>query len=285
MIRALALGLALALTTLLCSPRATAQTRDCDGLKGAKRALALTILKTQHAYSCCDRRLTECLARKPVCRVVERLANDVCRRVAAGQDRVTIERGLARRATSMMRTKKPYSIALTNMPAAGVASAKVTAVLYLCPRCPYCARMLPALYEEVTQRALKGKVKLYVRPFPLRGHDGSTEGALAWMAAIQLGKFWPFALRIYSEFDRYAPVKLPEWAEATGMNRKEFLGLLTNPSLRAALIESKKEGVRNGVDATPTLFINGRKYVGDLDPVLVADVLAEEYDSTTGRAH
>ena len=63
---------------------------------------------------------------------------------------------------------------------------------------------------------------------------------------------------------------------------REFEKLLTDKALRAALVEIKKEGVRNGVDATPTLFINGRKYEGDLDPVLVADVLAEEYDVVAG---
>ncbi|MBN1611933.1 MAG: thioredoxin domain-containing protein [Polyangiaceae bacterium] len=282
MIRSLVLGLTLTLATFLCVPRAAAQTRDCDGLKGAKRELASAILKTQHAYRCCDRTLDECLKRKPVCRVVKRLANDICRRVAAGQDRATIARGLARRATSMMRSGKRYPIALTNMPVAGDASAKVTAVLYLCPRCPFCSRMLPALYEAVTQGALKGKVKLYVRPYPLRSHRGSTEGSMAWMAAIKLGKFWPFALKLYSEFNSFDPAKLPEWAEATGMDRQEFRRLQGNAALRAALVESKKEGVRNEVDATPTLFINGRKYVGDLDTSLVADVLAEEYEAVAG---
>jgi protein-disulfide isomerase len=275
-------GLTLMLTMFLCASGATAQTRDCDGLKGAQRELALAILKTQHAYSCCDRTLQECLGRKPVCRVVERLANDVCRRAAAGQDRATIERGLARRATSMMPSGKKYGIALANMPPAGDPSSKVTAVLYLCPRCPYCSRMAPALYQEVTQGSLKGKVKLYVRPFPLRSHGKSTEAALAWMASIRLGKFWPFTLKLYENFDQFDPAKLPDWAEATGMDRKEFLRLTGDKALRAQLVESKKEGVRNGVDATPTLFIDGRKYVGDLDARLVADVLAEEYDAVTG---
>jgi len=281
--RSFLFGLTLVLATFLCASRAGAQTRDCDSLRGAKRELALAILKTQHAYSCCDRTLKECLKRKPVCRVVERLANDVCRRAAAGQDRATIERGLARRATSMMPSGKKYRIALANMPPAGDPSSKVTAVLYLCPRCPYCSRMAPALYKEVTRGSLKGKVKLYVRPFPLRSHDHSTEGAMAWMASIRLGKFWPYALKIYENFEQFDPARLPTWAEATGMDKKAFVRLIGDKTLRAALVESKKEGIRNGVDATPTLFIDGRKYVGDLDARLVADVLAEEYDAVTGR--
>ena len=71
--RSFLFGLTLVLATFLCASRAGAQTRDCDSLRGARRELAFAILKTQHAYSCCDRTLEECLRRKPVCRVVERL--------------------------------------------------------------------------------------------------------------------------------------------------------------------------------------------------------------------
>jgi protein-disulfide isomerase len=274
---------ALTFAIVVSRSHAAAEPPECTALQGARHELAAKILQSQHAYACCDSTLKRCLEQRPACRVVERLARDVCRRVAAGQDRASIERGLARRATSMLPSAKRYSIAVDNMPAAGDPSAPVTAVLYLCPRCPYCARMAPALYKEVTQGALKGKVKLYIRPFPLRSHSGSTEGAMAWMAAIRLGSFWPYALRLYAEFDNFDPKRLPELARACGMDREEFTKLLKDKTLRSALVESKKEGVRNGVDATPTLFINGRKYVGDLDAVLVADVLAEEYDAVTGK--
>ena len=39
---------------------------------------------------------------------------------------------------------------------------------------------------------------------------------------------------------------------------------------------SKKEGLVNGVEETPTLFINGRRWVGDLEAVEILDALAEE---------
>ncbi|MEW6749991.1 MAG: hypothetical protein AB1505_03325 [Candidatus Latescibacterota bacterium] len=44
----------------------------------------------------------------------------------------------------------------------------------------------------------------------------------------------------------------------------------------ALLAESKKEGLRNQVDATPALFVNGRRYVGDTDLDELVDVLLEE---------
>ena len=262
-----------------------AATPACDGLAGTQRTLAQAILKSQHAYACCDSTLDKCLKQRPVCRVVERLANDICRRVAAGEDRATIERALARRATSMMPSAKRYDIDLSGMPVAGDPASRVTAVLYICPRCPYCAKLAPELYRQVSEGSLKGKVKLYVRPFPLRSHPQSTEASMAWMAAIKLGKFWPYLLHLYKNFDKFDPSKLPDCAAHQGMNREAFLKLVKDSALRSALVKSKKEGVRNGVDATPTVYINTRKYVGDLDVQAVVDVLEEEHDRVTGKAH
>ena len=111
-----------------------------------------------------------------------RAAALVCRRVAAKQSRSDIERELARRATSderratsMMPTGTMYRIDTRNSPIGGSPEAKVTLVAYLCPRCPYCAQLEPELYQSVIFGKLKGKVKLYVRLFPVRSHAGSTE--------------------------------------------------------------------------------------------------------------
>jgi protein-disulfide isomerase len=244
----------------------------------------MAVLKSQHPYDCCDGTILSCLKRKPVCRLAQRLADDVCRRAAKGQKRDRIERALARRATSMMPGGKTHPINLSGLTPAGNAKAPVTAVLYLCARCPFCARLAPQLHQSVVAGELKGKVKLYVRAFPIRSHPHSTEGGMAMLAAQKLGKFWDFLLHMYANFKRFDPAKLPDCAAAKGMDRERFRQLLTNKQLRKRLVASKKEGVRNKVDSTPTLFINGRKYSGDLDAVQVVDVLAEEYERVTKTA-
>ena len=58
---------------------------------------------------------------------------------------------------------------------------------------------------------------------------------------------------------------------------------LRSSDTRRALIKSKKEGLRNKVNATPTLFINGRRYLGDLDRASLQDVLEEAADRAQGR--
>jgi len=262
---------------------ASAQTRECEALKGAKKELAVAIIQSQHPYACCDQTLDKCLAKRPVCRLARRLASDICRRVAAGQDRATIERELARRATSMAPSAKHYKIDTSGTPPAGEPDAKVSLVAYVCARCPYCARMIPTLYQAVTTGKLKGKAKLTLKLFPLRSHAGSTEAAMGAMAAAKLGKFWPFVLKLYEKFDSFKPAELPQYAAAVGADPKTFDGLVRDPALRNRLVESKKEGVRNGVQATPTLFIDGRRYSGELAVPVVLDVVEEEYDRVSGK--
>ena len=259
-----------------------AQTRTCDGLTAPQRQAARAILDSQHPYDCCDGTISECLKQRPVCKLAKRLADDVCRRVAAGQDRASIERALAKRATSMMRTAAPTPIDISNAPAAGVPEAKVTVVAYLCGRCPFCARLTPELHKLVTEGPLKGKAKLHVREFPIRSHEYSTEAAMAMMAAASMGKFWPYVLQLYAGFDTFTPASLVEWAVAKGMDREQFTRLLNDRTLRSRLVASKKEGIRNKVSATPTIFLNGYKYEGDLSVTALQDVIEEEFDRVSG---
>jgi protein-disulfide isomerase len=283
--RNLLTSLALAFLLVVWMRPVQAAPSACDALGGPQRKLALEILGSQHAYDCCDGTLSECLKQKPLCSLVRRLSDDICRRVAAGRSRSDIERELARRATSMMPTGTVYRIDTRNLPIAGKADAKVTLVAYLCPRCPFCARLEPELYRSVTAGKLAGKVKLYIRLFPVRSHVGSTEAGLALIAAAKLEKFWEFLGHLYRDFDHFDTAHLDDVAAAEGMDRKKFSEVTQEPSTRQQLMDSKKEGVRNAVEATPTLFINGRKYTGDMSLGTLEDVLEEEHERVTGKQH
>lgn len=274
-------GLLFVAAMLLVPRLAAAQTATCDALSGDKKSLATAIMNDQHPYDCCDGTISECL-KTSKCTLPKRLAEHICRMAAAGKDRATIERSLSQRATSMM-SARPVPIDLSRAERAGEANAPVALTLYLCARCPYCAKLVPQLHKAVTEGSLKGDVKMFAREFPIRSHQGSTEGGMAMVAARRLGKGWRFILHLYSIFDRFDPANLPSCAEQHGMDKAAFTGLLGNAEVRRELVASKKEGVRNRVNATPTLFINGRKYTGDLDYDTVVDVLEEEAERVRAK--
>ncbi len=254
---------------------ARAQTPGCDRLPPDSRAHLAEALAKLHPYDGCDETFAACLARKPRAPVVERLADDVCRQVALGRSVGEIENALARRARSALPFGKPGRFALDERTAIGAADAPVQVVVYACARCPFCSVVVPALHREVSAGRLVGKVRLFYRPFPLKDHVGALEGGQAMLSAARLGSFWPYLLHLYSRYDAFAVARLGEWAGELGLDRAAFDAAFADPAIRAALVASKQEGLRNKVDATPTLFIDGRKYVYENKNEVILDVLEE----------
>jgi protein-disulfide isomerase len=257
-------------------------TGPCAALDAAARARAAQIMAAVNPHECCDETLAACAAKAAPSRLVKRLAADVCRRVAKGEGVAGIQRELSLRAESMLGTGKPATIDTTAAAWAGDPAAKVAVVGYVCTRCPYCAMSAPKLADLVTAGALKGKAKLALRPFPLRSHEGSKEGALALTAAQALGKFWPYALHLFGHFDAFSLTQLVPWAEQVGLDRGAFAAKMADPALLAAVVASVKEGKRNGVDGTPTYFINGKRYTADLAHASLLDALEEELERVDG---
>jgi len=257
----------------------------CDRLSDGKRGLAEKLFRNTYPYDCCDESLDRCLKQKVVCKLAKRLRDDICRRVLRGDDEKKIKAALDRRARSMLLTPKRAGIDLSGATPVGDPKGKVVVVAYACARCPFCSKVIPELHRIVTASGLRGKAVLYFKPFPISGHAGSVEGGLAFLAAQKLGRFWPFLLKLYAEYDSFSVSKLDEWAAAAGMDRSAFAKELSSAENRKRLVESKKEGLRNGVDATPTLFINGRRYQGDMDRESLLDVLDEEADRVAQRMH
>lgn len=271
---------------LLLAPRSFAATDNpCTKLEAKKLKQAETIYKTTYPYDCCDESLDRCLKQTPVCRLALRLRDHICRRLAAGQDEKQIKDSLDKRALSMTPKSKKAAIDLSQAPMIGPEKALITVVIYACARCPFCARVMPDLYNIVTNppASLKGKIKLYFRPFPIKGHEGSVEGGLAYLAAAKQKKFWPYMLKLAGDYDNFKVDRLGEWAAQTGLNRGAFEADLKLSPLREALAASKKEGLALGVAQTPTLFINGRRYQGALDHDSLVDIFEEEAERLSGK--
>ena len=259
-----------------------AQTPACDSLTGPKRALAEKLLGSEHPYECCDDTIRRCLEARPTCALAVRLAEDVCRRVASGQDEARVRRALSRRARSMLGGGAPVAIDLSGSEVAGPPDAPVTVTVYACARCPYCSKLVPELHAALAGR-LKGLARLAVRTFPIKGHEGATEGGLAFVTAARMGRFWEYLLVAYRRFGEFAPEKLPAWAAEAGLDPARFTEGCLEPATRAQLVESKKEGIVNGVEETPTLFLNGRRWTGDLTLADVADAIVEEAERVRGH--
>jgi protein-disulfide isomerase len=251
----------------------------CQGLTPEQLQLADSIKASTYCYDCCDETVDKCLKKKKKCKLALRLSNEICSRAGKGQNEEKIRSALERRAKSMMPGAKTYKIDMNGLDTwVGDKDAKVTLTAYMCARCPYCAVITPKLHKAVTKGRLKGKVKMYIRIFPIKSHKYGVEANLAMAAAGKMGKFWPYMLKLYKSFDDFTPEKLVPWAKALGLDEKKFKSLTKDDKLRAMVVESKKEGLKNGVEGTPTFFVSGRKYTADYKIEYFADALEEEYD-------
>ncbi|MBW2456169.1 MAG: thioredoxin domain-containing protein [Deltaproteobacteria bacterium] len=260
---------------------------ECHGLQGALRDRAVALLDSSYIHDCCDEPLTRCLGQTPRCLLATRLANNICRRLSAGQDDDRIKLALSLRARMMQSDlgQPAATIDLTAVSMVGERDAPVTVVEYAGPRGEHCARLTPLVHRAVVAGPLAGKVKLYLKPFALRSNPHSKEAGVAFLAAQQLNGLWPFVLHAYEHFESFTVDGQAEWAAASGLDRARFEELASDPAVVQRLIEVKKEGLENGVKSTPSFFINGRRYEGELAIEELVDVLEETYDRSRGLTH
>ena len=263
---------------------AAAQTAACDALTPEAKAVAKSVMDSSYLYDCCDETISKCLAKTPTCSLATRLANDVCRLAKDGKSAEDITHILEQRAMTMSDINPPVQIPLKPEYVWGNPQANVVVSVYLCGRCPYCSRHVPTTVKALEAAGLKDKVALNLRLFPIKTHDHSTEAAIAIEAAAQMGQAWPYILKLYENFDAFSLNAVSQYASDLNLDKTQFTNLLKDKTTRAAVVESKKEGLKNTVTTTPTFFINGRKVQGIFDVEFMMSMIEEALEKANRNA-
>jgi protein-disulfide isomerase len=145
--------------------------------------------------------------------------------------------------------------------AQGPESAPLTLVEYGDYECPYCGRAYPIV--QTVQKRLGPKLRFVFRNFPLTEiHPHAEQAALAAEAAGELGKFWEMHDALFDNQRSLEPNHLMSYAEAIGLDAREFSKELKSLALAERVREDFMSGVRSGVNGTPTFFIGGQRYDG-----------------------
>jgi protein-disulfide isomerase len=258
---------------------------DCATLDEVQATRADALFAQLYIHECCDQPLAECLQAQPVCLLADRIAANVCRRVAVGQDDEQIQRALAGRARTFLPGYPLAEIDLADLPIAGDLDAPVTVVEFADARGVHCARMTPPLLDAVETGPLAGKVRLAVVLFPLRSNPHAKEAGLAVLAAAQMGAPWAYLRDVFDQFETFAVDQRVGRAEALGLDGVRFEELQADPALTERLVAGKRAGLELGVEGTPTFFIDGRRYEGEMEVDELVDVLEEAHDRAAGRIH
>lgn len=116
--------------------------------------------------------------------------------------------------------------------------------------------MKPSLVEEFVE---PGLVRLEYRDYAFRGPEALRAAEAAACAADQ-GAFWQYHETLFLNQrapEGFSDDRLNQIAETLGLNTAAFSTCLDSGEKRAAIEAEIAEGQAQGVDSTPTVFVNG----------------------------
>lgn len=146
----------------------------------------------------------------------------------------------------------------------GHAGAPVMLLEYGDYECPDCGRAYPKL--NVLRERLGDRLAFAFRHFPqFTIHRHASIAAQAAEAAHAQGKFWAMHDLLYRNQDRMDVPDLTHYALRAGLEVYRFEQSLTSGIYTHRVEEDFETGRQSGVRGTPTLFINGERYVGAVE--------------------
>ena len=152
-----------------------------------------------------------------------------------------------------------------NGPAQGPAKASVTIVEFSDMQCPHCQTAAPTIDQLI---ALEPEAHFVFQNFPLPAHNWAEKAAgyVECVGRASNDAVWKFIRKTFDEqaniTESNADEKLKAIATASGANADEIAACAVKSDTKARIEASVALGKSVGVNATPTLFINGRNVPG-----------------------
>ena len=147
----------------------------------------------------------------------------------------------------------------------GKNDAKVTIVEFGDFQCPACAAAEPNVEKLMSDYKGNDNVNFVWRNFPLDTiHPNAQIGAEAGEAAAEQGKFWEMYKALYEKQTEWSELpdpldKLVNYAQDLGLDANKFRDEVSTRRFSDVISADVKDGNSLGVNATPTIYINGEK--------------------------
>lgn len=143
----------------------------------------------------------------------------------------------------------------------GPVDAPIKLVEYGDYECPYCGQAYPVV--KAIQKRLGKRLCFAFRNFPLaNSHPHAEHAAGAAEAAGEQGRFWEMHDLLYENQDALEDEDLARYASDLGLDARRLIGEVESEAHAARISEDFRSGARNGVNGTPSFFINGVRYDG-----------------------
>jgi len=152
--------------------------------------------------------------------------------------------------------------------AIGKEDAPVTIVEYMSMTCPHCREFHKNTYPELKEKYVDtGKVRFILREFPL---DPRAAAAIMLARCAPKDQYFPMVDVLFKRQTVWATAQdarseLLNIAKLAGFTQESFEACLTNQQLLDDVNSVRTTAAEDfGVDATPTFFIDGKRYSGDM---------------------
>jgi protein-disulfide isomerase len=139
---------------------------------------------------------------------------------------------------------------------------------FMCPACrQWTATIEPQLVDEYIK---SGQVKLEFRQFPLSVHaPGANMGAMASLCAADQEAFWPYHNRLFPAQDQgqagFTIDALVGYADELGLDSRALLDCMSSQKYRDEVAASGSEALAMGLNATPSVLVNGEQLANPFD--------------------
>lgn len=141
----------------------------------------------------------------------------------------------------------------------GPINAPITIVEYGDFECPYTGKAYPIVKEII--RRLGDSICFVFRNFPLDEiHPHAQHAAEAAEAAAAQDKFWRMHDYLFEHQNELEDRQLLEYARIIGLDVERVKREISEHTYVPIINKSLKNGIKSGVEGTPTFFLNGVRY-------------------------
>jgi protein-disulfide isomerase len=152
-------------------------------------------------------------------------------------------------------------------------------------QCPFCQTFATLQMPTIEQRLIDtGRLRWRYMDFPLQQHPFSRLAAHSAACADEQGKFWEQHQRIYEGQAEWTAVRsaaniFRDYAKANGLDLARYDSCMQAGKYAGRIQASYEQGVKLGVNSTPTLLVGNRLYQGRFD----SDAITRLVDSLAPR--
>ena len=145
-------------------------------------------------------------------------------------------------------------------PYLGAENAEITIVQFAEYQCPYCSTVNQEIEKVIA--AYPGKVKMVFRDFPLSFHEDAVPAAIAANCAGEQGKYWDMYRILMANQTALKDANLTSYAQSLGLDMSKWTTCAQDPKQQAEVEGDLQDGLKAGVNGTPSFFVNGIRLSG-----------------------